>query len=119
MAALLDQLVQEFDIVLVDTPSFLAVADAVVLAPLVDGVAVVVGLAQARREAVEAALKQLADVKVKAVGVIVNRAEQSGQDYPRGHPGEEVARYGSAMELPSSLTGGASGIGRAAAILFA
>jgi len=47
-----------------------------VLAPLVDGVAVVVWLAQARREAVEAALRQLADVKVKPVGVIINRAEQ-------------------------------------------
>jgi len=103
MAALLDQLIQEFDMILIDAPSLLAVADAVVLAALVDGVAVVVGLAQARREAVEAALKQLADVKVKAVGVIVNRAEQSGQYYPREHPGEEVDRYGSGIKLPSSL----------------
>ncbi len=81
-ALLLHQLIQEFDIVLLDTPSLLAVADAVVLAPLVDGVAVVVGLAQAKRGAVQAALKQLADVKVKPVGVIVNRAEQSGRYYP-------------------------------------
>ena len=94
MAALLDELIQEFDIALLDAPSLLAVADAAVLAPLVDGVAVVVWLAQARREAVEAALRQLADVKVKPVGVIINRAEQSGQYYPREHPREEADRYG-------------------------
>jgi len=75
MVVLLDQLIQEFDIVLIDTSSLLAVADAVVLAPLVDGVMVVIGLAQATQGAVEAALKQLADVKAKPVGVIVNRAE--------------------------------------------
>lgn len=86
MALLLHQLIQEFDIVLLDTPSLLAVPDTAVLAPLVDGVAVVVGLVQARREAVQAALKQLADVKVKPVGVIVNRAEQNGRDYPRNIP---------------------------------
>ena len=103
MAALLDELIQEFDIALLDAPSLLAVADAAVLAPLVDGVAVVVWLAQARREAVEAALRQLADVKVKPVGVIINRAEQSGQYYPREHLGEEADRYGSRIKLPSSL----------------
>lgn len=105
MAASLETLAQAFDIVLLDTPSLLAVADAVVLAPLVDGVAVVVGLAQARREAVQAVLKQSVDVKGKLVGIIVNRAEQSGQYYPREHLREEVDRYGSRMKLPSSLRG--------------
>jgi len=99
MGLLVHQLVQESDMVLLDTPSLLAVADAVVLAPVVDGVTVVVGLGQTRREAFEAALKQLADVKARPVGVIVNRAEQSAQYYPR----EEVDRQGSRMRLPSSL----------------
>lgn len=90
MAALLDQLVQGFDIVLLDMPSLLAVADAVVLASLVDGVALVVKLAQARRETVQAALEQLDAIHVRPVGLIVNRAQQSGQYYPRKRPGEET-----------------------------
>lgn len=76
MTALIEQLVQQFDVVLLDTPSLLAVSDAAVLAPIVDGVVLVVGRARARREAVRAAHQQLADVKARSVGVVVNRAEQ-------------------------------------------
>jgi succinoglycan biosynthesis transport protein ExoP len=76
MTALIEQLAQQFDMVLLDTPSFLAVTDAAVLAPAVDGVVLIVGRAQAQREAVLAARQQLADVKAIAVGVVVNRAEQ-------------------------------------------
>jgi len=74
-----------------------------VLAPLVDGVALVVALAQARREAVQAALKQSADVRGKLVGLIINRAEQRGRYYAREHPRKEVARRGSRIRLSSSL----------------
>jgi succinoglycan biosynthesis transport protein ExoP len=78
MTALIEQLAQQFDMVLLDTPSFLAVTDAAVLAPAVDGVVLVVGRTQAREEAVRAACQQLADVKVNSIGVVVNRAEQGG-----------------------------------------
>ena len=103
MAALLEILAQAFDIVLLDTPSLLGVADALVLAPLVDGVAVVVALAQARREAVQAALEQSADVRDKLVGIIVNRAEQRAPYYAREHTTKEVDRRGSRIRLPASL----------------
>jgi succinoglycan biosynthesis transport protein ExoP len=79
MTALIEQLAQQFDIVLLDAPSLLAVTDAAVLAPVVDGVVLVVGRAQARREAVRAARQQLADVKANSIGVVVNRAEQDGR----------------------------------------
>jgi len=76
MTALIEQLKQQYDVVLFDTPALLAVTDAVVLAPVVDGVLLVVGRAQARREAVQAACQQLADVHARTIGVVVNRAEQ-------------------------------------------
>jgi capsular exopolysaccharide synthesis family protein len=78
MITLIEQLAQQFDMVLLDTPALLAVTDAAVLAPIVDGVILVVGRTQARREAVRAACQQLADVKARLVGVVVNRAEQDG-----------------------------------------
>ena len=92
MVALLDQLVQEFDIVLIDSSSLLAVADAVVLASLVDGVMVVIGLAQVTQGAARVALKQLADVKAKPLGVIVNRAGQSGEYYAKERPEVEMPK---------------------------
>lgn len=81
MTALLEQLVQQFDMVVLDTPSLLAVTDAAVLAPIVDAVVLVVGRAQARRESVRVARQQLADVKARSIGVVVNRAEQDGSYY--------------------------------------
>ncbi len=53
-------------------------ADAAVLAPMVDGVVLVVGRAQARGEAVQAAYNQLADVGARSIGIVVNRADQGG-----------------------------------------
>lgn len=76
--ALLEALGQQFDVVLFDTAALLAVTDAAVLAPVVDGVLLVVGRAQAMREAVRAACRELADVRARSVGVVVNRAEQGG-----------------------------------------
>jgi non-specific protein-tyrosine kinase len=76
MTALIEQLARQVDTVLFDAPSLLAVTDAAVVAPIVDGVVLVVGRAQARREAVRAACKQLTDVKAKSIGAVVNRAER-------------------------------------------
>jgi len=74
MADLIAQLKAEFDVVLLDAPALLAVTDAATLAPLVDGVVLVVGRSRVRREAVRAARRQLENVKAKLIGVVVNRA---------------------------------------------
>jgi non-specific protein-tyrosine kinase len=81
MVALIEQLAQQFDIVLLDTPSLLAVADAAVLAPIVDGVLLVVGRVPARTETVQAARRQLEDVRAKSIGVVVNRVGQNANLY--------------------------------------
>ena len=78
MTAVLWELAQRFDVVLLDTPALLPVADAAVLAPAVDGVMLVVGRAQARKQDVQAACQQLADVKARVVGLVVNRSQQNG-----------------------------------------
>jgi capsular exopolysaccharide synthesis family protein len=78
MATVIEQLTQQFDWLYLDTPSLLAVTDAALLAPLVDGVVLVVGYAQARVEAVQVAYQQLTDVGAHSIGIVVNRADQDG-----------------------------------------
>ena len=78
MRNVLEQLAQEFDMVLLDSPALLAATDAGVLAAMADGVIQVVGYAQSQEDAVRNARKQLAAFKAKLLGVIVNRAEAEG-----------------------------------------
>lgn len=78
MMALIEQLAQTFDMILLDTPALSAVTDAAVLVPMVDGVLLVVGRGLTRKENLRAARQQLADVKAHIVGVVVNRAEKDG-----------------------------------------
>ena len=80
MGALIEQLKQQYEVILFDTPALVAATDAAVLAPAMDGVLLVVGRAQARREAVRAACKQLADVKAAFIGVVENWAEADHAD---------------------------------------
>lgn len=75
MAGLIAQLKEQFDVVLLDAPALLAVTDAATLAPLADGVVLIVGRSRVRREAVQAARRQLENVKARLIGVVVNRAD--------------------------------------------
>ncbi|MFC2036543.1 polysaccharide biosynthesis tyrosine autokinase [Chloroflexota bacterium] len=78
MSDLVRQLAQQFDMILLDTPSLLAVTDAAAVSQTVNGVVLVVERGHARQESVRAAREQMADVKVSPVGVIVNRSKQNG-----------------------------------------
>jgi non-specific protein-tyrosine kinase len=78
MLDLIDQLKSKFDFILLDTPALLSVADAAVLAPSVDNVILVVAQSQTRRGDVETVRRQLSNVRVKSMEVVVNRAESNG-----------------------------------------
>jgi capsular exopolysaccharide synthesis family protein len=87
MAELIEQLARQYDMVLLDTPSILAVTDAAALAQSADGVVLVVERAHARQESVRAARQQLTDVQASALGVIINRSEEDGiYDYYQRMP---------------------------------
>jgi non-specific protein-tyrosine kinase len=84
IAAMLRQFAGQFDLVLVDAPPYLTVADAAVLAPGADGVILVVEQAHVRKDEVRAACHLLAEVKAKVIGLVVNRARQNGSyGYPK------------------------------------
>ena len=72
MIALLKYCARQFDVVLLDSPALLAVADAASLIPLVDGVLLVIRSAQ-KREVVESLCRQMANTNL--IGVIVNRVK--------------------------------------------
>lgn len=79
MRKLLHDLAQQADIVLVDSPPVLPVADAAALAPAVDGVLLVLKAGHTPREAARHAVENLRQVGANLVGVVLN-----GVSIPRG-----------------------------------
>lgn len=89
MEALVQQLGEQYDLVLLDTPAWLSVTDAAVLAPMADGVLLVVGCAQATERALRTVREQLAHVKARVAGVVVNRVHRDGSYYYDYHAERE------------------------------
>jgi protein-tyrosine kinase len=73
MVELLDFTATQFDVVLLDAPAVLDVADTRMLAPLVDGVLVVVREGTATREALRRVRQSLQQVHAKILGLVLNR----------------------------------------------
>ncbi|MEI6775414.1 MAG: CpsD/CapB family tyrosine-protein kinase [Chloroflexales bacterium] len=78
MAALIDRLRASADIVLIDTSPVVAVTDAAVLAPQVDGVLLVLQAGYTRRDRAREARQILEKVKAHIIGVVLNNARLEG-----------------------------------------
>lgn len=85
MEAMIGQLRNQADIVLLDTPPCLAVSDAVVLAPKVDGVLLVLEAGKTRREAAFRAKEAIEQVGGRILGVVLTKipAKRRGYGYYR------------------------------------
>ena len=70
-----------FDWVVIDTPPVLAVTDAVILTPLVDGVTFVVGAEMTRRRLAERAVHMIMASRPKVVGAVLNRVNFDRNKY--------------------------------------
>ncbi|NTU81162.1 MAG: CpsD/CapB family tyrosine-protein kinase [Chloroflexales bacterium] len=82
MGALIERMRSEADIVLFDTPPAVAVTDAAVLAPRVDGVLLVLQAGHTRRDRAREARQLLEKVKANIVGVVLNGAKlERGYSY--------------------------------------
>jgi len=81
MKALLDKLVDEYQIIILDAPALLPVADATLLAGVVDGVVLVTRRAFSKEENVREACRQLGEINAHMLGVVINEAEQNGTYY--------------------------------------
>ena len=82
MRVLLQQLEEQYDIIVLDTPPVLATADAAIVGSLTDGVLLVVRAGATDRNAAQRAFQQLANVGARVVGTVLN------------DPGGEVAKEG-------------------------
>jgi succinoglycan biosynthesis transport protein ExoP len=78
MEGLVHKLEEQADIVVIDTPPALVVADANVLAARTDGVLLVVNTGQTRRAAVQQAVEGLRQVGANPVGAVLNMVDTRG-----------------------------------------
>jgi capsular exopolysaccharide synthesis family protein len=83
MRELLEAVGEQYDIVLLDSPPVLAASDATTVAPLVDGVLLVVKSGAAPEASLRRAKEQLEGVHARILGAVVNRFDASGNGYTK------------------------------------
>ncbi len=93
MRDLLNQLREQYDHVVIDTPPSLSVTDAVVLSPRADAVVLVIRSAQTTKQALRRSRDVLMQVNAKVVGVLLNAVDLSSPDYYYYEYQGKYARY--------------------------
>lgn len=83
--ALLESFRPDYDFIILDSPPLLAVTDASVIAPTVDGVILVVRMQAHSRQAAERSRAALTDVGAAVLGVVVNDVERRHVGYGPGY----------------------------------
>jgi capsular exopolysaccharide synthesis family protein len=119
MGLILEQVEEQAELVVFDSPPVLAVTDAAVLAPRVDGVLLVVKPGVTRLAACRQSIEQLQRVGANLLGVVINDVEvrrlnynyQYYQGYYSGHYYQDEAGSGKGKGGPQ---GGAKGAGQPA-----
>jgi succinoglycan biosynthesis transport protein ExoP len=81
MQTLIAALSGKADIILVDSPPVLAVADATILAPLLDGVLLVTARDQSTGKRVQRTVQLLEKAGARPLGLVFNRAQRKAEDY--------------------------------------
>ena len=81
MRDLLNELRDQFDHVVIDTPPSLSVTDAVVLSPRADAVILVIRSGQTTKQALRRSRDTLLQVNAKLVGVLLNAVDLTSPDY--------------------------------------
>jgi capsular exopolysaccharide synthesis family protein len=118
MEAVLAQVKQSADLVIVDSPPVLAVTDAVALAPKVDGVILVIEAERTSHEAASRTRNALQSVGATILGAVLVKVKRAGPSYyyyytpearPAGVLGRRLPRWivesGAARDLARKLPG--------------
>ena len=85
---------ERYDMIVLDSPPVLAVSDACVLVPAVDGVLLVVGSGVVVRPALKRAKEQLASVHARILGAVVNRFDAMANGYSKRYYDNYEGYYG-------------------------
>jgi capsular exopolysaccharide synthesis family protein len=103
MPALIARYREEYDMVLIDTPPMLLMADARFLGRVADGVVLIARAGKTGREAIQAACRRLLEDRTPILGVVLNDWNSKSskynyysnyQDSPAGQPGTAVNLLG-------------------------
>ena len=81
MSEILVKTMEQNDMVLLDTPPSLTVADATVLAPLVDGIIIVVKAGKTKTNAVKRQVNALRQVGARLIGIVINDVKMTRSRY--------------------------------------
>lgn len=95
-----------FDTLILDTPPLLAVTDALVLAPRVDGVILVMDPTKTKRGAIRHAIDQLNRVNANLLGVVLNNIKVKRSQYYYNRNYYYGKRYGKTANEPVEETPG-------------
>jgi succinoglycan biosynthesis transport protein ExoP len=90
---LLESLRGQFSWIVIDSPPVAAVAEPLMLAPLADGVVVVVGAEMVPREAARHTLERIAETGARILGVVLNRAPLEKYAYYGHYHGHYYGQY--------------------------
>jgi capsular exopolysaccharide synthesis family protein len=80
MQSVIEALTERYDIVLIDTPPTLPVADAMVVSRLADAVLLVASVGSTNRRDMHRALELMRNVSAPVIGTVLNRAKESLRD---------------------------------------
>lgn len=80
MVNLLDELKEQFDIILIDAPPAIAVTDSQIIATRVDGVILVVDSDKVKRDVALKAKQNLDNVRARILGVVLNNVDRKNKD---------------------------------------
>lgn len=99
------ELAERFDLVLIDSPPLLPVADAMILTSYADGVLLIVAAGKTRRADLQRATARLAQADAPIAGTVLNKAVAHGRYGGYGRYG----RYGGYAYRPSPPRNGSGG----------
>ena len=80
MSALLEELREHFDVILIDTPPILAVTDAQIMAAKSDGVLLVIDQGKVKRDIARKAKANLDHVNARIIGTVINNVQRKAKD---------------------------------------
>lgn len=78
---LIDQASESFDIVLIDAPPMMPVADSLTLMRVVDGVVLVIAAKEAKKTEVISSVKSIDNLKKPLLGVVLTKVKIKGKQY--------------------------------------
>jgi capsular exopolysaccharide synthesis family protein len=81
-----------YDVIIIDSPPVLPVADALTIAPLCTGAILVASMKRSDRRQVQTALSILQRHGVRVLGTVANRVSSRGKAYSYGHGAKEHPR---------------------------